>query len=42
MKVADLINLLSLGTRYKLIGAETGLPLYKSWVNKNFDKFNVE
>lgn len=39
MKVADLIKLLSYGTRYKLIGAKTGLPLYKSWANKNLDKF---
>ena len=39
MKVADLIKLFSLGTRYKLIGAKTGLPLYKSWTNKNLDKF---
>ena len=39
MKVAELIKLLSFGTRYKLIGAKTGLPLYKSWVNKNLDKY---
>lgn len=39
MKVAELINLLSIGTRYKLIGAETGLPLYKCWTNKNLDKY---
>lgn len=39
MKVAELIKLFSLGTRYKLIGAKTGKNLYKSWVNKNFDKF---
>lgn len=39
MKVADLIKLFSLSTKYKLIGAKTGKTLYKSWVNKNFDKF---
>lgn len=39
MKVADLIKLFPFSTRYKLIGAKTGKTLYKSWVNKNLDKF---
>ena len=39
MKVADLIKMFSFNTRYKLIGAKTGKTCYKSWVNKNFDKF---
>ena len=39
MKVIDLIKLFSFYTRYKLIGAKTGKTLYKSWVNKNLDKF---
>lgn len=39
MKVIDLIKLFSFNTRYKLIGAKTGKTLYKSWVNKNLNKF---
>ena len=39
MKVAELIKLFFHSTRYKLIGAKTGKTLYKSWVNKNLDKF---
>ena len=39
MKVTDLTELFSVSTRYKLIGAKTGKTLYKSWVNKNLDKF---
>lgn len=39
MKVSDLIKLFFHSTRYKLIGAKTGKILYKSWVNKNLDKF---
>lgn len=39
MKVADLLKLFFNSTNYKLIGAKTGKTLYKSWVNKNLDKF---
>lgn len=39
MKVAELIKLFSFFTRYKIIGAKTGKTLYKSWSNKNLDKF---
>lgn len=39
MKVTELIKLFSLNTSYKLIGAKTGKTLYRSWANKNLDKF---
>ena len=39
MKVAELIKLFFHSTQYKLIGAKTGKTLYKSWANKNLDKF---
>lgn len=39
MKVIDILELLSKGTSYELIGAKTGKVFYKSWVNKNLEKF---
>ena len=39
MEVKDTLQLVHLGTRYELVGAKTGKSLYKSWVNKNLDKY---
>ena len=37
--VNDVLNMLSYSAQYELIGAKTGKKLYKSWINKNIDKY---
>lgn len=39
MKVEHILKLISYNERYKLVGGKTGKTLYKSWINKNLDKY---
>lgn len=40
MKLKELFEHVSSGTHYKLIGAMTGKLLFRSWRNKETDKFD--